>query len=408
MTKIEKYARLAIEKGVNLQEGQKLLIRSDVESAYFARTLAKIAWEKGAKDVMIRWQDERFDRDRYLGGSDDIFGIDNKWFAEQTKHIVDEGYQMIAILSSNPESFKGIDPERVSKEQSKMQEDNKPLRDLVSSSGIQWNLIAIPCAEWASKVFPEAKSEEEAIEKMWEAIFVATRIDDNDPIENWNNHIKALSSQAQKLQDYNFKSLIFKNSLGTNLEIGLPKDHVWVSCGEEAKTGNAFIANIPTEEVFTAPHKDEVNGIVYATKPLVYLGNVIDKFWVKFEKGRAVEYKAEIGNDVLEKMITVHPNADFLGEVALVPQSSPISTSGILWYNTLYDENASCHIALGNGYSYTVAGTEGLSEEELMAKGLNQSMSHNDFMIGSACLEIIGKTYDAKDVPVFKDGEWAI
>ncbi|MCL2611185.1 MAG: aminopeptidase [Defluviitaleaceae bacterium] len=408
MTKQEKYAKLAIQKGVNLQKGQKLLIRSQVDSADFARTLAKMAWEAGAKDVLIHWLDEKADRLRYLSGDDDIFGVTDSIMEAHTKHIVDENYQMIAILSNDPEILKGIDPERIAKEHSMIQKVRKPLSDKVVSSSIQWNLVAIPSPSWAFKVFPEAKNEEDAIEKMWEAIFKASRIDDNDPIENWNKHIEILSAQAKKLQSYNFQSLIFKNSYGTNLEVGLPDGHIWVSCGEKAKTGYEFIANIPTEEVFTAPHANKAEGIVYSTKPLVYMGNIIDKFWIKFENGRAVEYKAEIGQDVLEKMITIHPNADRLGEVALVPHSSPISASEILWYNTLYDENASCHLALGKGYTYTVAGMEGLSEDEQMAKGLNSSLSHNDFMIGSACLEIIGKSGDGKEIQVFKDGEWSI
>ncbi|MCL1934770.1 MAG: aminopeptidase [Defluviitaleaceae bacterium] len=183
---------------------------------------------------------------------------------------------------------------------------------------------------------------------------------------------------------------------------------MWVSGDIKAKTNNRFIPNIPTYEAFTVPHRDEVNGIVYSTKPLIYMGNVIDKFWIRFQNGKAIEYKAEIGNEFLEKMITIHPNADFLGEVALVPHSSPISQSGLLWYNTLYDENASCHLALGKAYPSTLAGVENLSEEEKMAKGLNQSLSHNDFMIGSACINIIGKTEDGKEIQIFKDGEWAI
>ena len=181
-----------------------------------------------------------------------------------------------------------------------------------------------------------------------------------------------------------------------------------VTCETKAKNGNTFISNIPTYEVYTAPHREEANGVVHATKPLIYMGNIIDKFWVRFEKSCAVEYKAEIGHEFLEKMITSQPNADFLGEVALVPHSSPISQSGLIWYNTIYDENASCHIALGRGYDVTLAGMDGLSEDEKMAKGLNQSLSHNDFMIGSACMDIIGKTEDGTEIKVFENGEWAV
>ncbi|MCL1935365.1 MAG: aminopeptidase [Defluviitaleaceae bacterium] len=408
MDKLNKYSILALEKGVNIKKSQKLLIRSSVDNADFVRTLTELAWKRGAKDVMVQWFDDKINRKRYLYGDSDIFGIESKWYIEYINKIIEEDYQIITVISSNPENLKDIDPEKITKESKVISKMLKPLGERMMDYTIQWSIIALPCKEWAVKVFPNAKTPEEAVNLMWEAIFKVTLIDDNDPIENWDNHIKNLSVQTKKIQDYNFKSLIFKNSLGTDLEIGLPKGHIWVSGEKKSKKGNSFIANIPTYEVFTAPHRDEVNGIVYSTKPLIYMGNVIDKFWIKFQNGKAVEYKAEVGNEFLEKMITIHPNADFLGEVALVPHSSPISQSGLLWYNTLYDENASCHIALGKAYPSTLAGSENLSEEERMAKGLNQSLSHNDFMIGSACMNIIGKTEDGKEIQVFKDGEWSI
>jgi len=408
LKKIDKYATLAVEKGVNIQKNQKLFIRSSVDNADFARTLAELAWKKEAKDVIVQWFDEKITRQRYLYGDSDIFGIEEKWYIEYINKIVEEDYQVITILSNNPENLKGVDPEKIAKESKAISKISKQFAEKMINYDIQWNIIALPSSEWAVKVFPNAKSSEEAVNLMWDAIFEVNLIDDNDPTENWDNHIKNLSVQTKKIQEYNFKSLTFKNSLGTDLEVGLPKEHIWVSGDIKAKTGNRFIPNIPTYEVFTAPHRDKVNGVVYATKPLIYMGNVIDNFWIKFQNGKVVEYKAEVGNELLEKLLKIHPNADFLGEVALVPHSSPISKSGLLWYNTLYDENASCHIALGAGYTSTLAGTKNLSEEERMAKGLNQSLSHNDFMIGSECLDIIGKTQDGEEVQIFKKGEWVI
>ena len=407
-TKIENYARLSIEKGVGLKKGQKLLIRADVDAAPFARILAKVAWEVGAVDVIIRYLDEQEQRLRFLHGEEDIFGVRKVYLDEFFKYAVEEDYQLVAVLSADPENLKGIEPGRIAKETRMLSESSKPLSDKTTSGEIQWSLTAIPSASWAKKVFPNEASEEDAIAKMWDAIFLATRVSEGDPVKNWDEHVKNLALNAKKLQNYEFDSLVFKNSYGTNLEIGLPEGHFWASCGEKAETGNVFIANIPTEEVFTAPHRERADGIVYATKPLVYLGNIIDKFWIKFEKGKVVDYKAEIGHDILEQMLTVNENADRLGEVALVPHSSPISTSGILWYNTLYDENASCHIALGRGYSFTLPKTQGLDEASCEKEGLNQSLSHNDFMIGSACLSILGKTKDGKEIEIFKDGEWSI
>jgi aminopeptidase len=273
---------------------------------------------------------------------------------------------------------------------------------------VQWAVVSVPAPAWAKKVFPNAASDEEAINLMWDAIYAASRVDDGDPVENWKKHIVTLDAKKDALMEHNFKSLHFKNSLGTDLVLELPKGHVWVACGEQAKTGFNFIANIPTEEVFTAPLRTGANGIVYSTKPLVFMGDVIDGFWLRFKDGKVVEYDAEKNKHLLEKLLTTHENSEYLGEVALVPHSSPISQSGILWYNTLYDENASCHLALGRGYSYTLSGTEGKNDEELNAMGLNQSLAHEDFMVGSSCLDIIGTTYDGKEVFVFKQGEWAI
>ena len=409
MNKIEKYARLAIEKGMNIQKGQNLLIRASVDNVDFARLLSKVAWKNGVRGVMVQWNDEKLSRERFLYGDIDIFGQENIWSKEYINKIIDEDYQILTVISNNPENLKGVSPEKMTKETKTLGGIYKPIVDKMTSNAIQWSVVAVPSPEWAIKVFPDSNSPEEAVETMWEAIFAANLIDEGDPVENWNAHLKTLSERTKKLQSYNLKSLTFKNSLGTDIEIGLIKEHIWTGVTKTSKTtGNSFIANIPTYEVFTAPHRTEVNGIVHATKPLVYMGNIIDKFWIRFEKGCAVEYKAEIGQEFLEKLITIHPNSNFLGEVALVPYSSPISKSGILWYKTLYDENASCHIALGNGYSYTMSGSDGLSEEEKMAKGLNQSLAHTDFMIGSKCLSITGEAEDGSTIQIFENGEFVI
>jgi aminopeptidase len=277
----------------------------------------------------------------------------------------------------------------------------------VSNGSIQWTIAAIPSPAWAKKVFPDAADEAEAVDKMWDAIYAASRVDDNDPIENWKNHVDNLQHKVDFLMKHNFKFMRFKNKLGTDLEITLPDGHRWISCGEKAKTGYNFIANIPTEEVFSAPLKGGTNGIVYSTKPLVHMGDLIEDFWLKFKDGKVVEYFAKKNQHLLEKLLTTHENADYLGEVALVPFDSPISNSGILWYNTLYDENASCHLAVGRAYSTCVDGVDGKTEEELNAMGINQSLTHEDFMIGSSDLEIIGVTHDGKEISVFKNGNFA-
>ena len=398
MKYLEKYAKLVVNKGVNIQPGQKLMIRSGVDQAFFARVLAQAAWDAGAADVFINYNDEKADRIKFLSAPDDYFPHVPDWMSDQINYVVKEGYNMVAIVSQDPENLSGVDPERIGKQMKAMAPVSKPLSDQATTNGIQWTLASVPNLAWAKKVFPNAKTDQEAIDSMWEAIYHASRIDENDPIDNWNAHINKLSGYAKNMMDNNFKSLRLQNSLGTDITFELPEGHVWVACGEKAKTGNTFIANIPTEEVFTAPHRTGVNGIVHATKPLIYMGNVIDGFWIRFKDGEAVEWDAKTGKDILEKLLHTHANAKFLGELALVPHSSPISQSGLLWYNTLYDENASCHIALGRGYNYTLSGTEGKTEDELMAMGLNQSMEHSDFMIGSADMQITGVTHDGKQL----------
>jgi len=408
MNKLEKYVKMIVNVGVNIQKGQKLMIRCPVDCAYFARMAMEEAYKSGAEDVRIEWNDEVSMRINYLLAPDSNFGHEYQWEKEKIKFYVDEGYNLMAVAAADPEILKGVDPERISKNQKVAAVTSKPLSDKVSKGAIQWTIASVPTAAWAKKVFPNAANEESAVEQMWDAIYAASRVDDNDPVDNWNTHIANLQEKVDALMGHNFKYLHFKNSLGTDLKMQLPDGHIWVACGEKADTGYNFIANIPTEECFTAPHRTGTDGIVYATKPLVHMGNLIEDFWIRFKDGKVTEYGAKTNQNLLEKLIYTHPNADYLGEVALVPHDSPISNSGILWYNTLYDENASCHLALGRAYATTVKGTEGKNEEELIAMGVNQSLTHADFMIGSADMEIMGITQDGKEIPVFEKGNYVI
>lgn len=408
MTKLEKYVKMIVNSGVGIQKGQKLLIRCPVDCAYFARMAMEEAYKAGAEDVMIMWGDEISMRINYLLAPDSNFGKELDWEKARIKYLVDEGYNLLAVAASDPEILKGVNPERIQKNMKAGSIVGKPLSDAVSNSKIQWSIASVPTTAWAKKVFPNAATEEEAISLMWDAIFAASRIDAGDPVENWAAHVANLQAKVDALMKHNFKTLRFKNAMGTDLEVDLPRGHIWMACGEKAATGHNFIANIPTEEVFTAPLRTGANGVVYGTKPLVYMGNLIENFWFKFKDGKVTEYGARTNKDLMEKLLYTHENGDYLGEVALVPHDSPISQSGILWYNTLYDENASCHLALGRAYATTVAGTEGKSEEELNAMGVNQSLSHVDFMIGSDDMEIIGITHDGKEIPVFLKGNYAI
>lgn len=407
MTKLEKYVKMIVNVGVNIQKGQRLLIRCPVDCAYFARMASEEAYKAGAEEVLIRWHDEKSMRIEYLNAPDSNFGKETEWEKALISHIVKEDYALLSVSASDPEIMKGVNPERILKNQRVNARLGKPLSDKTSRGEVQWTIASVPTEAWSKKVFPNAKTTEEAMNLMWDAIYAASRIDDNDPIDNWKKHTDTLQGNVKHLMDNNFKSIRLKNSLGTDLEIELPQGHVWVACGEEAKNGHNFIANIPTEEIFTAPLRTGVNGVVYGTKPLVYMGDIIDNFHVEFKDGKVTKVFAEKNQHLLEKIVSTEENADYLGEIALVPHNSPISQSGILFYNTLYDENASCHLAFGRAYADCVKGTQGKTDDELLEMGINQSLTHVDFMVGSADMEIIGTTQDGKEVAVFKNGNFA-
>lgn len=407
-SRLQKYIEVAVGVGVNIQPGQNLVISCNTDQAHVARMAMAQAYRLGAADVMISWSDEGTERTHYLMAPEDNFGKVTEWERAKMQHTVDNKYHVLSIESDDPENYKGVDENRIEKDDVAYSQMYKPRSDQTMSGEIQWSIFSVPSLAWAKKVFPKAISDEQALDQMWEAIYAASRIDHNDPVENWKAHIATLQSKAKQLNNFRFASLHFKNSLGTDLTVQLPDGHNWLTCGEMAKTGFEFVANIPTEEVFTAPHREGVDGVVYATKPLVHYGELIENFWFRFEKGKVVEYKAEKNQHLLEKLLTTHEAADFLGEVALVPHSSPISKSGILWYETLYDENAACHLALGEGYSDCITGAYGKSDEQQLAMGLNQSHEHTDFMIGSEDMDIVGITSQGQKVSIFKAGEWAI
>jgi len=406
--RLKKYVEAVVGIGVNIQPGQNLVITCDVDNANVARLAMEAAYRRGAADVMIRWTDDAINRIYYLMAPDERFGKVAEWECARMQYMVDNEYHTLSITADDPESLKGIDPERIEKDDKAYGLAFKPRSNQMMASEIQWVVASVPSVAWAKKVFPNAESDEIAVDLMWEAIFTACRIDEgSDPVANWEQHVKYLQAKAKLLNEYNFTKLHFANDAGTDLTVALPKNHIWLACGEKAKTGISFVANMPTEEVFTAPQKDGVDGIVYATKPLSYMGDVIDDFWLRFKDGKVIEYAAGKNENLLKQLVEFDEGASFLGEVALVPHSSPISQSGILWFNTLYDENASCHFALGEAYPTCVKGAADKAEAEQAAMGINHSLEHADFMIGSDDLDIIGTTQDGQAVQVFKQGEWA-
>lgn len=402
---IEKYVELVIKKGINLQKGQILVINSPVETFEFTRELTAKAYEVGASEVVVNWFDEISLKYKYLYGEDKIFDIFPEWQKEFYEYYRKKGAAFLSIYSTDPDVLKDVDKNRVARYEKAKGIALKEYRDNIMENSNQWSVVSIPTKAWARRVFPELK-EEFAINEMWKLILHIVRADKEDPILEWENHLNILKNRMDYLNSKKFEKLIYKNSLGTNLEIGLPEGHRWISGGENSKEGVYFVANIPTEEIFTMPHREKVNGVVVSTKPLIYGGSTIKDFTLKFVDGKIVEYSAKVGEEILGKLLDIDENSRYLGEVALVEFKSPISKSKKIFYNNLYDENASCHLALGAAYPVCLENSEGLGEEELLEKGVNVSMIHEDFMIGSEDMEIIGVDKNGEETLLMKDGNF--
>jgi aminopeptidase len=402
---LEKYAELAVKVGVNIQEGQKLVVNTTLEAAEFVRLVVKKAYEAGARDVIVNWSDDQISRLKYEKAPEDTFKEYPKHRAAETIELGENGAAFMSIVSSSPDLLKGVDSERIANFQKAAGQALEQHRQFIQSDKVSWTVVAAPSQAWAQKVFPEA-SPEEAVQKLWDAIFKATRSDVSDPVLAWKEHDETLHEKVDYLNEQRYKKLHY-TAPGTDLTIELPEGHLWVGAGSVNENGNEFMANMPTEEVFTVPHKDGVNGYVSSTKPLSYGGNIIDEFTVTFENGRIVNVKAEQGEEILKKLVETDEGSHYLGEVALVPFNSPISQSNILFFNTLFDENASNHLAIGSAYAFCIEGGKKMSREDLQKHGLNQSITHVDFMIGSAEMNIDGIKADGTSKPVFRNGDWA-
>ncbi|MBU2703587.1 aminopeptidase [Sporomusaceae bacterium BoRhaA] len=403
---LEKYARLIIKTGINIQPGQTLVISSPIECAEFARLTAKIAYLEGARDVVLNWKDELFAKLRFLHAPEEVFSEYPAWQQEFFVSYVRQGAAFLTIAASDPELLKEVNPDRVAKVQKAGNTALKEYRERLMSNRNTWCIASIPTASWAKKVFPNV-SEAEAVEKLWQAIFQTVRVGTNDPVQAWEEHKQALRHRMNLLNEHHFKFLHYKNSLGTDLTIELPEDHIWLGGSEYTPEGVEFIANMPTEEVFTLPKRTGVNGKVVSSKPLNYNGNLIDHFSLTFQAGKIIDFQAEQGYDILKRLIEVDEGSRYLGEVALVPYDSPISNANLLFFNTLFDENASCHLAIGKAYPVCIKEGETLDKETLLKLGVNDSLIHEDFMIGTKDLTITGVTANGEKVAIFEDGNFA-
>ncbi|MBU3214440.1 aminopeptidase [Clostridium estertheticum] len=403
---LEKYALLLVKTGINIQKDQTLVINSPIECAAFTRIVSRIAYLEGAREVVVTWRDELSTKIKFTFAPEEIFSEYPDWQRDFYVSSARKGAAFLSISASDPELMKDVNPERLSKSNKAASTAIKEYRDRMMSNKNVWCVASIPTQAWANKVFPEI-SEDEAMEKLWNAIFKTVRVDTKDPVASWETHKSNLKKSMDYLNLNNFKYLQYKNSLGTDLKIELPENHLWMGGSDYTPAGVEFIANMPTEEVFTLPKKTGVNGTVVSSKPLNYNGNLIENFSLTFEKGKVVDFKAETGYDILKSIIETDEGSCYLGEVALVPYDSPISNSNILFYNTLFDENASCHLALGKAYPVCIKNGENLSNEELSGLEVNDSFVHEDFMVGTEDLQIIGITADGKEVAVFEKGNFA-
>ncbi|MFT0802412.1 aminopeptidase [Bacillus swezeyi] len=403
--KLSTYAQLVTEVGVNIQKGQKVVINASTEVRDFARLLVKSAYQRGAKQVTVRWQDDEVTRLKYELAPFEAFEEYPEWEAKGMEVLAEEGAAFISVVSASPDLLKGIDSKRIAAQQKAAGKALHTYRQMIQSDKVSWTVIAAPSPDWAKKVFPDS-SEETAMQKLWDEIFKTTRVDRDDPVLAWKEHDQTLRDKVSVLNDRHYKALHYKAE-GTDLTIELPEKHLWVGAGSTNEQGDEFMANMPTEEVFTSPKKDGVNGTVSSTKPLSYGGNIIDGFTLTFENGRITDVKAEQGEDILKELIDTDEGSRYLGEIALVAHDSPISKSNILFYNTLFDENASNHLAIGSAYAFNIEGGKKMTREELSKEGLNESITHVDFMIGSGEMDIDGITADGKREPIFRKGNWA-
>ncbi|MFD1036961.1 aminopeptidase [Virgibacillus byunsanensis] len=401
----EKYADLALRTGVNLQKNQALMINAPIEGADFTKIVVRRAYELGAKDVHINWVDDELTLLKYENAPDEVIADYPEWKVKLHDTYAEDGAAVLSIRSTDPDLLKDIDASRVAKANKAAAQAMKNFRQYTMNDKICWSIISIPTGDWAQKIFPD-KSKEDAVESLWDAIVKIVRVDKDDPLAAWNEHNETLRIARELLNKKNYDKLIFK-APGTNLEMKLPKGHLWKGGSAESEKGTTFNPNMPTEEVFSMPHKYGVDGTVSSTKPLNYGGSLIDNFTLTFKDGKVVDFKAEQGEDTLKHLLNTDEGARRLGEVALVPHESPVSQSGLIFYNTLFDENASCHIALGKAYPTNIEGGSAMSDDELDQNNVNDSLTHVDFMIGSEELDIDGVLEDGTTEAVFRNGTWA-
>lgn len=403
---LEKYAKLAVQVGINLKEKEGLIITSTTDGLELSRLIAKEAYDAGAKHVELQLNDDEFGLMRFKYGKDFVFENVPEWKINQLRDIYEDNYHHCFVISPDPELLKGVDPERVKTNQKTTSIAMAPVMKYRMTGITKWAIVAVPSIGWAKSIFKD-DTDEAAVEKLWEYIIKATRLDFEDPVAAWENHDNNLKKYENFLNNADFEKIHLMGP-GTDLEVYLADDHNWIGGSNLSNEGVPYMANIPTEEVFTTPHCYKVNGTLKATKPLSVNGNLVENFGFVFKDGKVVDFHAEAGYETLENLLSNDEGAVRLGEIALVQDDSPISNTGILFNNTLFDENASVHFALGRAYGYAIKNGTSMSQDELDKKGANYSLIHVDFMVGGPELDIVAYKKDGTEVPLFKNGNWII
>lgn len=402
---LKKYAELLVKVGLNVQEKEPVYIQASIDASEFVHLVIEEAYKIGAEDVKVSYKDDRIAQLKYQYEPESFFENVKQYDIDEKMDYLDRKAAFLSIVSSSPDSLKDADPNKIRKS---MAANGKAFKDYmvaVQSDRMSWCVASYPSVGWAKMMFPEL-SDDEAVNKLLETILKTVRVDQEDPVKAWEEHDHLLHEKADYLNNKKYKALHYKSE-GTDLTIELPNGQYWSGASSVNSKGNSFVANMPTEEVFTAPHKNGVNGTVSNTLPLSYSGNIIDDFTLTFKDGEVVDYKAGVGEEILKSILETDEGSKRLGEVALVPVDSPISNMNTLFYNTLFDENASCHIALGSAYAFCIEGGKDMTAEQLAENGLNDSTTHVDFMIGSKDLSIDGILENGEKEPVFRDGNWA-
>lgn len=403
--RMEEYAALLIKRGVNLKPGQTLILSAPLEGAEFAHICMRKAFEAGAKDVIVKWADNTGGEIRMRHASLETIKEVPAWVAASYNDYANADALFLALDTEFPPPV-GLDPAKLGASRVARMQATQEFSDARMKGIVRWNIASVPTLPWASLVYPEL-SAKKGLEALWHDVLTCTRSLEGDPIEQWDTHVKRNNVYRDKLNQSNFKELHFKNKLGTDLVLGLPDGYHFAGSQETGADGTLYIANMPSEEIFSAPHRERVNGTVVASKPLFYNNVLVEGLKFTFKDGKVVDYSADTGAEIIEHLLNTDDGSRYLGEVALVPFDSTVQNTGKLFFTTLYDENAACHLALGESYPESLDGGMTMTKEELLEHGMNQSLEHVDFMFGTADMAITGVTHDGKEIAFYKKGNWA-